>query len=243
MAKIKTINGTKEHKVVSNKEWLAARKAFLVKEKKFNRLRDELNKQRRNLPWEKVDKEYVFDGPNGRETLAGLFGGKSQLIVYHFMFGPGWKEGCPHCSFWCDHYDAATVHLNQRDTTLVVISRVPLKEIQPFKKRMGWKFKWLSSFKNDFNFDYHVSFTPEEIKSGALSYNYGKFKMKIDELQGTSAFYKDKNGDIFHTYSTYARGIDLLNTTYNFLDMTAKGRDENSDRPQDWVRYHDKYKH
>jgi predicted dithiol-disulfide oxidoreductase (DUF899 family) len=242
MAKIKTINGTKEHKVVSNKEWLTARKAFLVKEKKFNRLRDELNKQRRNLPWEKVDKEYVFDGPNSKETLAGLFGGKSQLIVYHFMFGPGWKEGCPHCSFWCDHYDAATVHLNQRDTTLVVISRAPLKEIQPFKKRMGWKFKWLSSFKNDFNFDYHVSFTPEEIKSGALSYNYGKIKMKIDELQGTSAFYKDRNGDIFHTYSTYSRGIDLLNTTYNFLDMTAKGRDENPDRPQDWVRYHDKYK-
>ena len=241
MAKIKTVNGTKEHKVVSNKEWLAARKALLVKEKKFNRLRDELNRQRRNLPWEKVDKEYVFDGPDGKVTLAGLFGGNSQLIVYHFMFGPGWKVGCPHCSFWCDHYDAATVHLNQRDTTLVVISRAPLKEIQPFKKRMGWKFKWLSSFKNDFNFDYHVSFTPEQVKSGALPYNYGIFKMKIDEMQGTSAFYKDKHGDIFHTYSTYSRGIDLLNTTYNFLDLTAKGRDENPDRPQDWVRYHDAY--
>jgi predicted dithiol-disulfide oxidoreductase (DUF899 family) len=242
MAKIKTVNGTKEHKVVSNKEWLAARKALLVKEKKFNRLRDELNRQRRNLPWEKVDKEYVFDGPDGRVTLAGLFGGNSQLIVYHFMFGPGWKAGCPHCSFWCDHYDAATVHLNQRDTTLVVISRAPWKEIQPFKKRMGWKFKWLSSFKNDFNFDYHVSFTPEQVKSGALPYNYGILKMKMDEMPGTSAFYKDKNGDVFHTYSTYSRGIDLLNTTYNFLDLTAKGRDENPDRPQDWVRYHDEYK-
>ncbi|MGD1087320.1 MAG: thioredoxin family protein [Verrucomicrobiota bacterium] len=236
------INGTKEHKVVSENEWLAARKALLAKEKKFNRLRDQLNQQRRNLPWVKVDKEYIFDGPNGNETLAGLFGGKSQLIVYHFMFGPGWKEGCPHCSFWVDHFEGALVHLNQRDTTLAVISRAPLKEIAPFKKRMGWKFKWLSSFKSDFNFDYHVSFTPEEIKSGTLSYNYGKIKMKIDELQGTSAFYKDKSGDIFHTYSTYSRGIDLLNTTYNFLDLTAKGRDENPDRTQDWVRYHDQYK-
>jgi predicted dithiol-disulfide oxidoreductase (DUF899 family) len=242
MAKIKMINGTKEHKVVSENEWLAARKALLAKEKKFNRLRDQLNQQRRNLPWVKVDKEYIFDGPNGNETLAGLFGGKSQLIVYHFMFGPGWKEGCPHCSFWVDHFEGALVHLNQRDTTLAVISRAPLKEIAPFKKRMGWKFKWLSSFKSDFNFDYHVSFTPEEIKSGTLSYNYGKIKMKIDELQGTSAFYKDKSGDIFHTYSTYSRGIDLLNTTYNFLDLTAKGRDENPDRTQDWVRYHDQYK-
>ena len=242
MAKIKTVNGTKEHKVVSNKAWVAARKALLVKEKKFNRLRDELNRQRRNLPWEKVDKEYVFDGPDGRETLAGLFHGNSQLIVYHFMFGPGWKVGCPHCSFWCDHYDAATVHLNQRDTTLAVISRAPLKEIQPFKKRMGWKFNWLSSFKNDFNFDYHVSFTPEQVKSGALPYNYGIWKMKMDEMPGTSAFYKDKRGDVFHTYSTYSRGIDLLNTTYNFLDLTAKGRDENPDRPQDWVSYHDEYK-
>jgi predicted dithiol-disulfide oxidoreductase (DUF899 family) len=189
-----------------------------------------------------VNKEYVFDGSDGRVTLATLFGRNSQLIVYHFMFGPGWKLGCPHCSFWCDHYDAATAHLNQRDTTLVVISLAPLKEIQPFKKRMGWKFKWLSSFKNDFNFDYHVSFTPEQIKSGSLPYNYGTFKMKIDEMQGTSAFYKDKHGDVFHTYSTYSRGIDLLNTTYNFLDLTAKGRDENPDRPQDWVRYHDKYR-
>jgi len=242
MAKSKTVNGMKTHKVVSNKAWLAARKTLLGKEKKFTRLRDELNRQRRKLPWEKVDKEYVFDGPDGQATLAELFGGNSQLIVYHFMFAPGWKEGCSHCSFWCDHFDAATVHLNQRDTTLAVISRAPLKEIRPFNKRMGWKFNWLSSFKNDFNFDYHVSFTPEQVKSGALPYNYSIWKVKMDEMPGMSVFYKDPSGEVFHTYSTYARGIELLNTTYNLLDLTAKGRDENPDRPQDWVRFHDEYK-
>jgi predicted dithiol-disulfide oxidoreductase (DUF899 family) len=241
MAKIKTFKATKEHKVVSEKAWLAARKALLAKEKKFSRLRDELNQQRRNLPWLKVDKEYTFDGPDGKETLSDLFRGNSQLIVYHFMFGPGWGEGCPHCSFWTDHYDGTLPHLNQRDTSLVLISRAPLKEIAPFNKRMGWKIKWLSSFNNDFNFDFHVSFTPEEIKSGTLNYNYGKLHMDIDEREGVSTFYKDRRGDIFHTYSSYARGIDMLNTTYHFLDLTAKGRDENPDRPRDWVRYHDKY--
>lgn len=242
MAKLIIFNRTKEHKVVSQKAWLAARKRLLVKEKRFSKLRDQVNRQRRELPWVKVDKEYVFDGPDGQKTLAELFGGKSQLIVYHFMFGPGWEEGCPHCSFWADHYDSVNVHLGQRDTTLVVISRAPWKEIKPFKKRMGWRFKWVSSFKTDFNFDFNVSFTPEQIKHGALPYNYGKIKMKIDELQGVSAFYRDKNGDIYHTYSSYARGIDLMNTTYNFLDLTAKGRDEKPNAPQDWVRYHDKYK-
>jgi predicted dithiol-disulfide oxidoreductase (DUF899 family) len=242
MAKIKTVNGTKEHKVVSAKEWLSARKALLTKEKKFNQLRDQLNQQRRNLPWVKVDKEYIFDGPDGRETLAQLFGDKSQLIVYHFMFGPGWKEGCPHCSFWSDHYDSVNLHLGQRDTALVVISRAPLKEIKPFKKRMGWRFKWLSSNQTDFNFDFNVSFTPEQMKSGVLPYNYTEFKMKIDELQGVSTFYKDKQGYVYHTYSSYARGIDLLNTTYNFLDLTARGRDEHPNSPQDWVRYHDEYR-
>ena len=242
MAKIKTVNGMEEHKVVSAKEWLKARRALLKREKKFTQLRDQLNQQRRNLPWVKVDKEYVFDGPKGKETLRQLFGDKSQLIVYHFMFGPGWKEGCPHCSFWSDHYDSVNLHLGQRDTTLVVISRAPLKEIKPFKKRMGWQFKWLSSNQTDFNFDFNVSFAPEQIRSGALPYNYTEIKMKIDELQGVSAFYKDKQGDIYHTYSSYARGIDLLNTTYNFLDLTAKGRAEHPNSPQDWVRYHDEYR-
>jgi predicted dithiol-disulfide oxidoreductase (DUF899 family) len=242
MAKIKTFHGVKEHKVVSPKVWLAARKRLLAKEKKFSKLRDQLNRQRRELPWVKVDKEYVFDGPDGPKTLAQLFGDKSQLIVYHFMFGPGWDEGCPHCSFWADHYDGANLHLGQRDTAFAVISRAPWPEIEPFKKRMGWQFPWLSSNRNNFNFDLHVSFTPEEIRSGKIFYNYAPLAMDIDEREGVSAFYQDKQGNIYHTYSSYARGIDLLNTTYNFLDLTAKGRDENPDQSQDWVRYHDQYK-
>lgn len=242
MAKIKTVHGVKEHKVVSPKAWLVARKRLLAKEKKFSKLRDRLARQRRDLPWVKVDKEYVFDGPAGKVTFADLFDGKSQLIVYHFMFGPGWKDGCPHCSFWADHYDSVNIHIGQRDTAFAVVSRAPLAEIKPFKKRMGWRFNWLSSFGTDFNFDFNVSFTPEQIKSGVLPYNYGKIKMKIDEREGVSAFYKDKKGGIYHTYSSYARGIDLMNTTYNFLDLTAKGRDENPDASQNWVRYHDEYK-
>jgi predicted dithiol-disulfide oxidoreductase (DUF899 family) len=242
MAKIKTFHGVKEHKVVSPTVWLAARKRLLAKEKKFSKLRDQLNRQRRELPWVKVDQEYVFDGPDGPKTLAELFGDKSQLIVYHFMFGPGWGDGCPHCSFWADHYDSVKVHLGQRDTALVVVSRAPWPEIEPFKKRMGWQFPWLSSNRNNFNFDLHVSFTPEEIRSGKIFYNYAPLAMDIDEREGVSAFYQDKQGNIYHTYSSYARGIDLLNTTYNFLDLTAKGRDENPDQSQDWVRYHDQYK-
>jgi predicted dithiol-disulfide oxidoreductase (DUF899 family) len=242
MPKIKTVNGTEARRVVAQKDWLIARKKLLVKEKKFSKLRDELNKQRRKLPWVKVEKEYSFDGPMGRATLADLFCGKSQLIVYHFMFGPDWKEGCPHCSFWADHYDSVNLHLGQRDTALVVVSRAPLKKIEPFKKRMGWRFNWVSSFKTDFNFDFNVSFTPEQIKSGKRVYNYAPLAMDIDEREGVSAFYQDRQGEIYHTYSAYARGIDLMNTTYNFLDLTAKGRDENPQDTQSWVRFHDKYK-
>ncbi|PWU10763.1 MAG: DUF899 domain-containing protein [Verrucomicrobia bacterium] len=241
MVKLIARSGKKEHKVVSEKEWLTARKRFLVKEKKFTRLRDQLNVERRKLPWAKVEKEYVFEGPDGKESLGDLFGRKRQLIVQHFMFGPGWGEGCPHCSFWADHWDAALVHLAARDTALVVVSRAPFKEIKPFKKRMGWRFKWVSSFGSEFNFDYHVSFTPEEIRSGKLFYNYRITRMKIDEREGFSVFYKDPNGDVFHTYSTYERGLDLMNTAYNLLDLTAKGRDEDPEHTQDWVRYHDRY--
>jgi predicted dithiol-disulfide oxidoreductase (DUF899 family) len=241
MAKLQTSAGTKNHKVVSQKAWITARRALLAKEKKFSRLRDQLAQQRRNLPWVKVEKEYVFEGPNGKEKLADLFGNKNQLIVYHFMFAPGWQEGCPHCSFWADHFDSVGVHLGQRDTSLAVISHAAWKEIEPFKKRMGWQFNWVSSAQNDFNFDFQVSFTPEQIRSGKAIYNYAQSRVDSQEREGASAFYKDRSGDIFHTYSTYARGIDLLNTTYNFLDLTAKGRDEYSDFPQDWVRYHDKY--
>src|ERR1041385_7954253 len=242
MPKIKTVRGMENRKVVSQKEWLVDRKKLLVKEKKFSKLRDDLNLQRRKLPWVKIEKEYVFEGSTGKVTLGELFAGKSQLIVYHFMFGPGWGEGCEHCSFWADHFDSVNIHIGQRDTTFAVISRAPLKEIEPFQKRMGWRFKWFSSFHTDFNFDFNVSFTPEQVQSGVLPYNYGRYKMEsIDEKQGVSAFYRDKNGDIYHTYSTYERGIDLMNTTYNFLDLTAKGRDENPDATQDWVRYHDEY--
>jgi predicted dithiol-disulfide oxidoreductase (DUF899 family) len=242
MPKIKTVRGMENRKVVSQKEWLVDRKKLLVKEKKFSKLRDDLNLQRRKLPWVKIEKEYVFEGSTGKVTLGELFAGKSQLIVYHFMFGPGWGEGCEHCSFWADHFDSVNIHIGQRDTTFAVVSRAPLDEIEPFKKRMGWRFKWLSSFKTDFNFDLNVSFTPEQAESGVLPYNYGKYRAKIEEKEGVSAFYRDNKGDIYHTYSSYERGIDLMNTTYNFLDLTAKGRDENPDRPQDWVRYHDEYK-
>lgn len=241
MAKLKTFKGVKEHKVVSEKQWLAARKKLLAEEKKFSKLRDRLNQKRRDLPWVKMTGGYVFEGPTGKETLADLFGRKSQLVVYHFMFGPGWGDGCPHCSFWADHYDGTVAHLAHRDTALVVVSRAPWKEIAPFKKRMGWKFKWVSSARNDFNFDLQVSFTPKEIRSGTAIYNYAKLDMDIDEREGVSAFYKDSKGDVYHTYSSYARGIDMLNTTYHFLDLTAKGRDENPEHSQDWVRYHDEY--
>ena len=242
MPKIKTVHGTEMRQVVAPKEWLAARKKLLVEEKKFSKVRDALNVLRRKLPWVKIEKDYLFDGPAGELAFADLFKGKSQLLVYHFMFGPGWGEGCPHCSFWADHFDGVDRHIGQRDTALAVVSRAPWKEIKPFKKRMGWRFDWLSSSKSDFNFDFNVSFTPRQAKSGLLPYNYGTTRMKADEREGASAFYRDKNGDIYHTYSTYARGIDLLNTTYNFLDLTAKGRDEHSGFAQDWVRYHDRYK-
>ncbi len=241
MPKIKTVHGIENRKVVSQKEWIAARKKLLVKEKKFSKLRDEMNRERRKLPWVKIEKEYVFEGPTGKVTLADLFCGKSQLIIYHFMFGPGWGEGCAHCSFWADHYDSVTLHIGARDTAFAVVSRAPWKEIAPFKERMGWKFKWVSSCNTDFNFDFNVSFTPEQLKRGTAIYNYAPLDMDIDEREGVSAFYRDQNGDLYRTYSSYARGIDLMNTTYNFLDLTAKGRDENPEHSQDWVRYHDRY--
>lgn len=228
------------HKVVSRKDWIAARKSLLAKEKKFTHLREKLAQERRDLPWVKVDKNYAFEGPNGRETLAQLFGKKSQLVVYHFMFGPEWKEGCPHCSFWADQYDGMLPHLKARDVNFVVVSRAPLGEIKPFKKRMGWGFKWVSSFRNVFNYDYHASFRPEDIKRGRVFYNYVTGPMPMTDREGISVFTKDKRGNIFHTYSTFARGIDMVNPTYQFLDLVPKGRDERG-RGQFWVRYHDRY--
>ena len=230
------------HQIVSHAEWVEARKLLLAKEKEFTRLRDDLSRQRRELPWERVEQEYVFEGPHGRETLANLFDGRSQLIVYHFMLGPGWVEGCPSCSYLADHFDAATIHLAHRDATLVVVSRAPYSEIAAFKRRMGWKFHWVSSFGSDFNFDYHVSQTDKERETGLVDYNYSIIQFPPEERPGLSVFYKDEIEEIFHTYSTYARGLDILVGTYNFLDMAPKGRDEDGLKfSMAWVRHHDKY--
>ncbi|MBZ5651743.1 MAG: thioredoxin family protein [Acidobacteriia bacterium] len=237
-----TIATSKNEKVVSQADWLAARKELLKKEKEFTRLRDQLSRQRRELPWEAVEKRYAFDGPKGKQTLGDLFGGKSQLIVYHFMFGPGWKEGCPSCSFLADTFDGAAVHLAQRDVNFVVVSRATLPEIEAFKKRMGWRFNWVSSSGSDFNFDYHVSFSKDDKAKGKVYYNYDMTDFPSEEAPGTSVFYKNEAGEIFHTYSSYARGLDILLCAYNYLDLTPKGRDEDGlAHPMAWVRHHDRY--
>lgn len=228
------------HTVVSRKDWLAARKALLAKEKKFTRLRDQLSKERRQLPWVKVDKDYVFDGPHGTETLSELFDGRSQLIVYHFMFGPDWDAGCKHCSFWADNFDRIIVHLNHRDVTMVAASRAPYRKLETYKKRMGWNFKWVSSGNTDFNFDYHVSFTPEEEAKNKAFFNYKIQDPDSSDREGTSVFFKDAKGNVFHTYSTYARGIDMVNTAYHYLDLVPKGRDEGKSGPF-WLCRHDEY--
>jgi len=231
---------TTEHPVVSHEEWLKARTAFLAKEKEFTRLRDELSEQRRQLPWERVEKDYRFEGPNGSQSLADVFENRSQLVVYHFMFNPASDQGCKHCSFWADNFNSIIIHLNHRDVTFAVISRAPLARIAAFQNRMGWTFNWFSSAQTDFNYDFQASFTPEAIQSGSLFYNYKQQKMNAADREGVSVFYKDASGVIFHTYSAYARGIDLLNTAYNYLDLVPKGRDE-GDSPQSWVRHHDRY--
>jgi predicted dithiol-disulfide oxidoreductase (DUF899 family) len=233
---------TKSPNVVSHAEWLAARKAFLSKEKEFTSLRDELSRQRRALPWEKVEKRYEFQSAKGKVALADLFKGRNQLIVYHFMFGPDWQEGCPSCSFVSDHFDGTLIHLANRDTTLAVISRAPFAQIEAFQKRMGWKFPWVSSFGGDFNFDYHVSFTPEEKASGKMEYNYAVGAFPSEEAPGFSVFAKDAAGEVFHTFSSFGRGVDILMGTYNFLDLVPKGRDEAGlTHSMAWVRHHDRY--
>src|SRR5436309_8617480 len=203
------------HTIVSKEQWLEARKAHLAREKEFTRLRDQLSAERRAMPWVKVDKTYVFEGPKGKVTLADLFDGRRQLIVYHFMFGPGWEQGCPSCSLLSDHIDGSVVHLAAHDVRLVVVSRAPVAQIEAFKKRMGWRFKWVSSYGNDFNFDYHVSFTKDEMAKGKVYYNYEMQEFGSEEGPGVSVFYKDGAGDIFHTYSSYARGLDMLVGAYN----------------------------
>jgi predicted dithiol-disulfide oxidoreductase (DUF899 family) len=226
--------------IVSHEEWLAARAAFLEKEKEFTRLRDELSAQRRALPWEEVTKQYVFDGPDGKASLSDIFEGRSQLVVYHFMFLPEWEAGCPHCSFWADSFNDSIIHLNHHDVTMVVISRAPQPKLAAYEQRMGWSFKWYSSHDSDFNYDFYASFTPEELAKKEGFFNYRRQNPGISDREGMSAFYKDESGRIFHTYSTYARGIDIVNPAYNILDMTAKGRDEAKGN-QYWIRRHDEY--
>lgn len=242
MAELLTSTGTQNHPVTSPEAWLASRKELLQKEKEFTRLRDELSRQRRELPWVKVEKNYIFEGPKGEENLASLFEGRSQLIIYHFMFGPDWKEGCPSCSLVADHFNSIIVHLNARDVSMAAVSRAPLDQLLAFEKRMGWTFKWVSSYGNDFNRDFHVSFTKDEMAKGKVYYNYAMAEFPSDEAPGISVFYKDKSGNIYHTYSAYARGLDILLGAYNFLDMTPKGRDEDAlPYTMAWVRHHDRY--
>jgi predicted dithiol-disulfide oxidoreductase (DUF899 family) len=229
------------HKAVSREQWIEARTRLLAKEKELTRLRDELSRERRELPWVRVDKHYAFDGPNGKETLADLFEGRSQLIVYHFMFGPDWDAGCKSCSFWADNFERNVVHLKQRDVTLIAVSRAPLEKLEAFKARMGWTFKWVSSAGNDFNFDYHVSFKPDELAQGPRYYNYAWAKSSMAELPGISVFCRDADGTIFHTYSCYARGLDMMNTAYHYLALVPKGRDETGEHKMAWVRYRDSY--
>ena len=228
------------HAVASREEWLKARKALLEEEKEFIRLRDKLSAKRRELPWQKVEKNYVFEGPDGKSSLADLFEDRSQLIVHHLMFTPGDDAACPGCSFQADHIEGPLQHLKHHDVMIAAISRAPFSEITPFKKRMGWSFPWLSSHGTDFNHDYGVTFTPEQIASGKINYNYGTCEYLFEELPGLSVFIKDEAGDIYHSYSTYARGLDMLIGAYQYLDLTPKGRNEEGDG-KDWVRYHDSY--
>lgn len=231
------------HRIVSKDEWLAARSALLKKEKEFTVLRDKLGQQQRDMPWVSVDKEYLFVGPNGKQTLSDLFDGRTQLIVYHFMYDPNWDAGCPSCSFWADNFNGIVVHLNQRDVTMIAVSRAPYSKIEEYKKRMGWIFKWVSSYDNDFNFDYHVSFTPKELSEKKAFYNYNLQDTHSPEREGVSVFYKDTADHVFHTYSAYARGIDVLNVAYHYLDLVPKGRDEDGHEfTQFWVRRHDEYR-
>jgi len=230
------------NKVVSQQEWLNARRRHLEREKEFTRLRDELSEERRKLPWVKVDKEYRFDSIDGRLLLPDLFGGASQLIVYHFMYGPDWEEGCPSCSFWADNFNGIDIHLKHRDINLVAVSRAPLETLQAYRERMGWGFKWVSSYQSDFNFDFQASFTAEEMEKGEMFYNFSTNSFPSDEGPGVSAFYKNNRNEVFHTYSTYARGLDMLNGAYHYMDIAPRGRDEQDlSFTMEWLRRRDQY--
>jgi predicted dithiol-disulfide oxidoreductase (DUF899 family) len=229
-------------RVVSHSEWLAARTELLAKEKAFTRLRDELSEQRRDLPWTLVERDYVFDTAEGKCNLAELFEGSDQLIIYHFMFGPDWSEGCPSCSFWADTYDNSVVHLQHRNIQLAAVSRAPWQQLEEYKKRMGWQFNWVSSARSSFNYDFNVSFSKEEIEMSDVVYNYRQGAFSAEEAPGVSVFYKDDQGNIFHTYSSYSRGLDILNGAYHMMDLTPNGRNERAlPFPMAWVRRRDQY--
>jgi predicted dithiol-disulfide oxidoreductase (DUF899 family) len=229
------------NQAVSHEEWLKARLELLAAEKEFTRQRDALTRRRMAMPWERVEKSYRFEGPNGPLSLADLFEGRSQLIVYHFMLGPDWEEGCKSCSFWADNFDGIPIHLNHRDVTFTAVSRAPLAKIEAYKKRMGWSFPWVSSYGSDFNYDFHVTFTKEQLAAGKVDYNYGLVE-GYEELPGLSVFYNNDRGEVFHTYSCYARGIDMVNGAYQLLDLVPKGRDEDGfEFSMEWVRRHDQY--
>ena len=232
-----------EHRIVSREDWTLARMGLLQREKAMTRLRDELAAERRALPWVEVTKKYAFEGPDGVETLADLFGGRSQLVVKHFMFGPDWEQGCVGCSFHADHIDGANLHLAQHDVTLLAVSRAPLQKIAAFKQRMGWRFKWVSSYGSDFNYDFHVSFTEQEMAAGRGYYNYAERSINSEEMSGTSVFAKDEGGRVFHTYSSFARGNEIHLGAYGYLDLVPKGRNETGPNfaLTDWVRHHDRY--
>lgn len=237
-AEVNTVN----HPVVSRERWLAERKTLLAQEKELTRLRDRIASERRALPWVRIEKNYVFDAPEGRRALADLFEGRRQLLVQHFMFGPGWEQGCPSCSFMADHTAGMQIHLEHRDVTFVAISRAPLADIERFRRRMAWQFKWVSSNGSDFNHDFGVSFTPEQRAKGEVPYNYTMQPFPAEEAPGVSVFYKDDAGQVFHTYSTYGRGVEVMMGTYNMLDLTPKGRDERDVfYKMEWVRHHDCY--
>jgi len=228
--------------IVSRDEWLEARKILLQEEKDFTRLRDQLSRKRRQLPWLKVDIDYVFEDLSGKLSLVDLFEDKSQLIIYHFMYGPDWEEGCPSCSFWADNFNGIDIHLRHRDANMVVVSRVGLAQLQAYRKRMGWDFKWVSSLGNNFNYDYHVSFTASEMEKAEMFYNFKIGSFPADEAPGISVFYRSLEGEVFHTYSCYARGLDMLNGAYHYLDLLPRGRDEDDlDFTMAWLRRRDEY--
>jgi len=228
--------------IVSREKWLLARKAHLVREKEFDKQRDALTQERQALPWVRIDDDYQFDDVTGAVSLREFFQGRNQLVVYHFMFHPDWEEGCPSCSFWADNFDRIITHLNQRDVSMVAISRAPIEKIEAFKSRMGWSFRWVSAIGNDFNHDFHVSFTPQQLDSGDVIYNYKERGFSGPEAPGVSVFYKDSDGVVFHTYSTFGRGLDKLNAAYHYLDIVPEGRDEQGlPYAQAWVRHHDRY--